>query len=162
MSIYGLTDSAVHTGHNVYFLIKDWSTPMLSVVQSLNILTVPPMIQSLNILLLVAVVCGLAYFTTKVIGGAKMNRGSRRNLEIVESIGVGTQSYVHIIRVGEKFVLIGTTRGQVNMLSQLDPAMLKLSNTGQGAGFDSFLNVFMKKENDPDNIKNNDSEKGND
>ena len=143
----GLADNLVDAGYiAIYSLSKDWSTPMF------------PVVQSFNILFLVAVVASLAYITVKLVGGARYGRGGvRRNLEIVESISVGPQSYVHVIRVGGQYILIGTTRGQVTMLTQLDQDQLKLPEAVQGVGFESFLSRFQKKNGDSGDEKGNDS-----
>ena len=118
--------------HTVYSLSKDWSTPLASVGQFFSILA------------LVIIVAGLAYYTTRMLASAKFARGGRRNLEILESMGVGPQSFVHIVRVGGQYVLIGVTRGQVSFLTQLEGDHLTLPEPGkQMIGFESLLNRFQ-------------------
>ena len=101
-----------------------------------------------NMVLLVAVVGGLAYLTTRMLGMAKYGRGGRRNLEIVESMGVGPQSFVHVLRAGERYMLVGVTRGQVTMLSELDKDQLKIPEgiALPPVGFDSLLSRFQSKD----------------
>lgn len=119
----------------VYILIQDWSTPMT------------PVVQFFNIVLLVAAVGALAYFTTKLIGRGKIG-SSGRNLQVIETIGVGPQSFIQILRVGTQYVLVGVTRGQITKLSELDSSQLTLPEPGQSVGFESFLSRFQKKDDD--------------
>ena len=139
-----MTNMWVDVRHfSVFSLIKDWPTPM------------PNVVQSFNIFFLVIVVAALAYITIKFMATPKFGRGARRNLEIVESISVGPQSFVHVVRVGGQYVLIGTTRSQVNLLTQIDQEHLKLPENTQGGGFESFFSRFQKRENGDE--KGNDS-----
>lgn len=146
----GLAANLLDVRHTVYSLAGNWSTPMNSVVQFFYIL------------LLVAIVGGLAYYTTRLIGSARYGRGGRRNLEIIESIGVGPQSFIHVVRIGGQYILIGVTRGQVNLITQLDADGLKLPEGGQGSHFESLFNRFQKRDGEepaagsPNDGKDND------
>ena len=126
----------LNMSNTAYSLVKDWSTPM------------PPVAQFFNILLLVAVVGALAYFTTRLLGVAKFGRSGRKNLEIIETIGVGPQSFVHILRVGEQYVMVGVTKGQVSMLTEVDASKLKLPEPGTIAGQANFETLFSKFKKD--------------
>jgi len=133
----GLIDwlvSPIDVRHTAYSLSNNWSTAM------------PGVAQFFYIVMLVVVVALLAYYTTRLIGTAKFGRGGRRNLEIVESMGVGPQSFVHVLRVGEQFLLIGVTRGQVSLLTQLEADKLKIPESGQMPGFETLFNRFQKKD----------------
>ena len=142
--MHGLAADLLDVRHTVYSLAQNWSTPM------------PPVGQFFSFFLLVVLVAVLAYYTTRLIGGsAKFGRGAKRNLELLESMGVGTQSYVHILRVGEQYILVGVTRGQVSLLTQLSADQLQLPEGGQGVGFDSILSRFQKKQDPPDDGKDN-------
>ena len=118
-------------------LSTDWPTPIANVGQFFYIL------------LLVVVVSVLAYYTTRMVGNAKFARGGRRNLEILESMGVGPQSFVHILRVGGQYVLVGVTRGQVNFLTQIEDGQLVLPERPEGGvSFESLFSRFQKKDHD--------------
>jgi len=131
---YALQASARHT---VYILNGNWST------------LAPPVGQFFSIFILIIAVCALAYYTTRLLGAARYGRYGRRNIEIVESMGVGPQSFVHILRVGEKYVLIGVTRNQINAITELDKEQLSLTEGAQaGGGFETLMGRFMKKDED--------------
>jgi len=109
---------------------------------------------------MVVVVALLAYYTTRMLASAKFTRGGRRNLEHIESIGVGPQSYIHIVRAGKKYVLIGVTRGNVNFLTEVDEEGLSLSLDGQRPGFESFMSRFQKKNEESEKQDNDRNERG--
>ena len=73
------------------------------------------------ILILVVFVALLAYWSTKLIASARVGklRSGKRNLEVLESIGVGVQAAVQIIRAGEQFFLIGVTKEKISMLKMV-------------------------------------------
>ena len=140
--------NARYTAHS---LVQNWST------------TIPPVGQFFYTLLLVIVVAAMAYYTTRLLGSARFMRGGRRNLEILESLAVGPQSFVHVLRVGEQYVLVGVTRGQVTMLTQLEADQLKLPEGGTASiGFESLLSRFQKKDNNPENGDSHDNRKSGD
>jgi len=133
--------------HTAYSLVRDWSTSLATVGQFFYMLVV------------FVVVVAMAYFTTRLVASAKMGRmGGKRNLEIVESMGVGTQCFIHIVRTGEKYVLIGVTRGQVTMLGDIDKEQLSLPEGGTGPTFESFLNKYRNKKDEEPPQQGNRSE----
>ena len=125
--------------HTAYSLNGNWSTPTPSVGQFFSIF------------ILVIAVAVLAYFTTRLVGSVRYGRFGKRNLEIIESMGVGAQSFVHILRVGEQYILIAVTRGQINILTKLEAEQLKLSESDQPSTFESLMSRFQKKEDPPEN-----------
>ena len=107
--------------------------------------------QIFYVVLMVVIVAALAYFSIRMAGNAKFARGGRRNLEILESMGAGPQAFIHIVRAGKKYLLIGVTRGQVSTLSELDPEQLILpEGRGAGGSFESLLGRFMNRNNKND------------
>jgi flagellar biogenesis protein FliO len=76
-------------------------------------------------------------------------------------MGVGQQSFVHIVRVGERYVLIGVSRGQVNTLAELDADQLEITERRDLPSFDSFfgrINALRRGERPTDDDSNNGSE----
>ena len=132
----------------LYSLSLDWTTQAQLVVRFFSTI------------FMVVVVALLAYYTTRMLASAKFTRGGRRNLEHIESIGVGPQSYIHIVRAGKKYVLIGVTRGNVNFLTEVDEEGLSLSLDGQRPGFESFMSRFQKKNEESEKQDNDRNERG--
>ena len=112
--------------------------------------------QFFYILLMVVLVAVLAYYTTRLLGSARMGKFGRRNLQIVESMGVGPQVFVHVLRVGKKYVLVGVTKNHVSQLSELAEEDLKLDFVEDTANFDSIFSRFQRRseEENTSNAKN--------
>jgi len=100
----------------------------------------------------------LAYFCTKWLGTAKQTRRGA-NLSVLESMGMGQQSAIQIIRVGSKFFLVGITKEHVTLLSELDEESLVLPEARtinlQGTptfaqAFELQLRKYFHKERRPD------------
>jgi flagellar protein FliO/FliZ len=82
----------------------------------------------LYIVVLVLFVVLLAYFTTKLLVAARSGRlrSTKRDLEVIESIGVSQQAWVSIIRAGSRYILLGITKENITLLSELDKETLTL------------------------------------
>ena len=109
--------------------------------------------QMFSIFLMFALVCGMAWFTIRLMARARYGRGGgRSNLELLESIAVSQQTYVSIIRAGEKYLLVGITRGQVNLLAELDAEQLQLPAGGSAIRtslpFEAMLKKFLNRNNE--------------
>lgn len=97
------------------------------------------------------IVIALAYYTTRFIGAAKY-RNKNSSLKIIDSIGVGYQSMLQIIEVGDKIILIGVTKERINFIcevnkdsinSNINDSKLEVPNS-----FQKYFNNFLNKKND--------------
>jgi flagellar protein FliO/FliZ len=103
---------------------------------------------------MVAIVAVMAYLSFRMISSSRGGRrGASRNLQIIESIVVGIQTSVQIIRCGEKYLLIGVTKEQVTLLAEIPKEQLTLAdgkNLLADGAFDKVLRRFIKKDTDKD------------
>ena len=103
--------------------------------------------QFFSILLMVLIVAGMAYFSTKLLARGGRIRSAKRNLEVTESAGVGTQAMVQIIRAGNRYYLVGVTKERVSMLAELDEEQLTLTvPDSTETPFDKLLQRFMNRD----------------
>jgi flagellar protein FliO/FliZ len=104
----------------------------------------------------------LAYFVTKKMAGARGGMGRKGgNLSIVDSVNVGGQSLVQIIKAGDKYLVIGVTKEQVTFLSELSEEQIKEYEAPDLKGLTSpFGKVFSRfitpKDEEPGDEENND------
>ncbi|MCL2352915.1 MAG: flagellar biosynthetic protein FliO [Firmicutes bacterium] len=79
------------------------------------------------VVLAFVIVLAMAYFFTKRFARAKAGSWGRgkANLRLVESCGVGMQSYVHLLRAGKKYMLIGVAKSGVSFLAEIGPEDLE-------------------------------------
>ena len=62
----------------------------------------------------------LAYYVTKMMAGKRgLGRGGG-NISLIETINVGGQAMVQLIKAGDKFLVIGVTKERVTILSEID------------------------------------------
>jgi flagellar biogenesis protein FliO len=65
----------------------------------------------------------LAYYATRRLTGArgKLRRSNGGgNLEIIESVNVAGQAVVQIVKAGEKYLVIGVTKENITMLTEVE------------------------------------------
>jgi flagellar protein FliO/FliZ len=67
-----------------------------------------------------AFVAWLAWFVTRKMAGVRSAGRETCNLSIVESISVGGQAVVRLVKAGDKYLLIGVTRERVTLLGEID------------------------------------------
>jgi flagellar protein FliO/FliZ len=67
-----------------------------------------------------AFVAILAYYVTKKMAGANVVGRKSNNLSVVESINLGGHAVVKLVKVGEKYLVLGVTKERVTMLSEVD------------------------------------------
>jgi flagellar protein FliO/FliZ len=110
--------------------------------------------QFFSIFLMVAIVAVMAYLSFRLLSSSRGGRrGLSRNLQIIESIGVGIQTSLQIVRCGEKYLLIGVTKERVTMLAEIPKEQLTLTegkNLLADGAFDKVLKRFIKKDTDKD------------
>ncbi len=107
--------------------------------------------QFFSIFLLVGIILVMAYLSYRLLSSSRHagKNGTERNLQIIESIGVGVQTTVQIIRSGEKYFLLGVAKEKVTLLAELDKETLKLrtdKNILVNSPFDKVLKRILKKD----------------
>jgi len=101
--------------------------------------------------LVFAFVIVLAFVFTRWIAGARYKRDSTGNLQVVESIAVGQQVYLQLVRAGGKYIVIGVTRGNVTYVCELPPDEVKLPDhkvMGDGVvaeRFEKYLKSYLPR-----------------
>ena len=88
----------------------------------------PTILQFLYLLVIFGVVVFLAFYTTKWIAKVKISKGGGRNsnVRIIDSVSVGQQGQVHLLKAGNQYILIGVTKERITYLSDVDPEELHI------------------------------------
>lgn len=113
--------------------------------------------QFLTVLLLFVFVLVITYLTTRWI--AKVQKGQMApgaNLEVVETLKITSDKYIQIVRSGNKYLVVGIGKNEINFLSEVDEADLifKNSSNNKTASFASILDKFKKKNEEAANDDN--------
>lgn len=105
-------------------------------------------IQLLGVLLIFLFILGATYFTTKWIGGYQQINMRNKNLQIVESIKIGTNKFICLIKAGEIYLVVAVGKDEVTMLAQLTEEQLSevpIRDVVAGNGTtDNFKDVLEK------------------
>ena len=81
--------------------------------------------QFLTVILVFVFVLGLTYLTTRFVGSYQKTRLAGRNFEVVETCKVANGKYLQIVRVGEKYVVIGIGKDSINSICELSAGDIK-------------------------------------
>jgi flagellar protein FliO/FliZ len=77
------------------------------------------------ILLVLAFIILFCYFILRLMGRVKGRGGASGNLQLVESILVGSQNMVQLVRAGDKYLVIGVTKEHITLLVELDESQIR-------------------------------------
>ena len=118
-----------------------------------------PFVTSIKIALGLALVIGLIYLVCLVLKKIQENRVSvygRPVLELISTInlGLGPGKSVHIIRVADRFLVIGATNAGITLLAEIDKDLEEMrvrneppqeAKDVKGQGFDELLAAYTRK-----------------
>ena len=105
-------------------------------------------LQVIFLFVLFAIIIAAAYFVTFYV--AKLQRKSKdnNNLQIIEAISIGPGKSIQIVRVGNQYVVIGVTKGNIQLLQTLgsdDIEVNNLMNNQSVIPFKDILNKYKKE-----------------
>lgn len=112
-----------------------------------------PLGQIFTFILSLAFVIVMAIWTTRFVATQRF-RSTSKNLQIVESLGIGGQSSICIIKVGTKYCLVGITKEGVRYLSDVneDDINLELMTNNRPVDFTNVLSKYLKKDDSNDKL----------
>lgn len=93
----------------------------------------------------------LAYVSTKFIG-SRYSLGGKggKNLKIIESLAIGKESRLAIVKAGEKYLLLGITPHSISNVAELSEEEIKAAETqnsqpAEGMSFAEALKINLSK-----------------
>jgi len=78
-------------------------------------------LQVILLFVLFAIIIAAAYYVTYYVAKFQQKSKDYNNLQIIEAISVGPGKTIQIVRVGNKYVVIGVTKGNIQYLQTLGP-----------------------------------------
>ncbi len=119
-------------------------------------------IQLIVVLIMFLFVLALAYFTARLAGRFQSNIQSRSNMRIMETMRIGNNKYVQIIKIADRYIAIAVGKDTVTFLAELNEDELNLeamADVNKGS-FKDILSQFQKKkdENDTDETRDTSSD----
>lgn len=90
----------------------------------------------------------LAYLSTKFIAKNRINALNGNNIKVIESVFVGGQASVQLIKIGEQYFLISVCKDNVSFLTEVKPESIvekKEDNANPTLSFESYLKDYISK-----------------
>ncbi|MCR5272162.1 MAG: flagellar biosynthetic protein FliO [Lachnospiraceae bacterium] len=103
-------------------------------------------LQVLGLLLIFIAVLAATYFVTRWIAGFEKSRSFNCNLRVVETLRITTNKYVQIVKAGNKYLVLGIGKDEINLLGELDKDEVDESMGQPSVMFDkeSFAQILDK------------------
>lgn len=77
----------------------------------------------------------LSYIASKYIGKGMGKLQDSRYMRLIDQIAVGQDRHIAVLQVGDRYLLVGITAGQINILSEIqEDELLPLSPQPEGQG----------------------------
>ncbi len=94
-----------------------------------NVMTVDSTIYGiLYFLFMSAVILAAAYYATKYLARKGLNPAHNKNLKIVETVPLGIDKSLLLVKVGEQYLLLGSTQKGITMLTAVEQGKLTFSS----------------------------------
>jgi flagellar protein FliO/FliZ len=81
--------------------------------------------QFLTVILVFLLVLALTYLTTRFVGNYQKARSVNRNFDVIETYKITNGKYLQIVRIGEKYVVIGIGKDNVTSICELSADDIK-------------------------------------
>lgn len=105
-------------------------------------------VQLIVALIVFIIVIALTGITTKWIGGYQKTRFLNKNLQPIESMKVGNNKFIQLVKVGEVYLVLGVGKDEVNAIAKLTkdelPDLIDESPEGVSMTTDTFQDVLAK------------------
>lgn len=110
-----------------------------------------------------AVILAAAYFVTKYLSTKSFSQVRNKNLKIVETAALGFDKSLLLVRVGEQYLLLGSTQKNISLLAVIEQEKLIIGNKSEtyanldDESFESYMKNLQGENEKPgmNTIKNN-------
>ena len=100
--------------------------------------------QFLTVILVFLLVLALTYFTTRIVGNYQKARSVNRNFEVIETYRITNGKYLQIVKIGEKYVVIGIGKDNITSICELSADDIKPVTESSFQSVDTFRAVLEK------------------
>lgn len=109
-------------------------------------------IQLIVVFIMFLFVLALAYFTARLAGRFQGNIQSRSNIKVLESARIANNKFVQIVKIGERYFVIGVGKDNITFLAELKEDDLKMDviNNPSSGSFKDILSQLQKKKDEND------------
>lgn len=101
-------------------------------------------LQVIFLFILFAIIIAAAYYVTYYVAKLQQKSKDHNNLQIIEAISVGPGKSIQIVRVGNKYVVIGVTKGNIQFLQTLGPDDISVNADKENQSIIPFKQILNK------------------
>lgn len=97
--------------------------------------------------LVAALIIYLSYLCSKLLSKSLNRNSSSRYMRLLDQITVGQDRHLAVVQIGEKYLLVGITAGQINLLAEMqdeDLLPISLEETNASSGPADFKDLLKK------------------
>jgi flagellar protein FliO/FliZ len=104
-------------------------------------------LQLLGLILLLAFILAAAYYTSKFVGGLKLNQMKHSNFRVLDTYRISSNKALQLIKIGTKYVVIAIGKDTVTVITELSEAEIVMNetNTEVKQSFKQILEHFKNK-----------------
>ncbi len=101
----------------------------------------------LYFLFMSAVILGAAYYVTRILAKRGINPAKNKNLKVMETVPLGIDKSLLLVKVGEQYLLLGSTQKSISLLSAIDKEKLTVTSEGEsynsieGESIETYMNT---------------------
>ena len=100
--------------------------------------------QFLTVILVFVLVLALTYFTTRFVGNYQKARTGSGNFEVIETYRITNGKYLQIVKIGEKYVVIGIDKDNITSICELSADDIKPAARQTESTTEVFKSVLEK------------------
>lgn len=89
--------------------------------------TVEMLGQFFFLIIIFIIILILAFYSTKFIANAKIKSTKNNNMRIVESMGIGFQHTIQLLKVGNKYLVISVSKDKVEFIAEIDEKSIDIN-----------------------------------
>lgn len=95
-------------------------------------------------LIVFLLVLGITYIVTRWIGSYQKVQLKNRNMQVVETLRIGNNRFIHLVKVADEYLVIGLGKDGIQLLSKLDDKSVQALNLPEETKQDSFQDILKK------------------
>lgn len=100
--------------------------------------------QLIKVLLIFVFVLAMTYYVTRWIGGYQKTHSCGKNLKLVETMNLGSNKMISIVRAGSKYLVVAVGKEEMSLLAELSADEVQDLTDNETVTQESFQEIFNK------------------
>lgn len=104
-------------------------------------------LQLLGLCIILVVILIAAYYTSRFVGRYKLGQIRNSNFEVIEVYRISTNKMLQLVRIADKYVVLGITKDQITYITELDKDNILTNEVEEGEklSFSQIIEKFKSK-----------------